>query len=56
MRILIVEDDASLAAALARILEDNGYAVDVVHDGNAGVAWGESGLYDVIILDVMLPG
>ena len=56
MRILIVEDDVSLAAALARILEDNGYAVDVVHDGNAGVAWGESGLYDVIILDVMLPG
>ena len=56
MRILTVEDDASLAAALARILEDNGYAVDVVHDGNAGVTWGESGLYDVIILDVMLPG
>ncbi len=56
MRILIVEDDASLAAALARILEDNGYAVDVVHDGNAGVSWGESGLYEVIILDVMLPG
>ena len=56
MRILIVEDDASLAAALARILEDNGYDVDVVHDGNAGVTWGESGLYDVIVLDVMLPG
>ncbi len=56
MHILVVEDDVSLAAALARILEDNGYAVDVVHDGNAGVAWGESGLYDVIILDVMLPG
>lgn len=55
MQILIVEDDRSLAAALARILEDNGYTVDMVHNGEQGILYGESGMYDVIILDVMLP-
>ncbi len=55
MRILVVEDDVRLAEALARILEDNGYAVDAVHDGQAGIDYGASGLYDAIILDVMLP-
>ena len=55
MHILIVEDDAHLAAALARILEDNGNEVDVVNDGDAGVTWGSTGYYDVIILDVMMP-
>ena len=38
-----------------RILEENGYGADVVHDGATGLAWAESGMYDVIILDVMLP-
>lgn len=37
MHVLVVEDDARLAEALARILEDNGYTTDVVHDGEAGV-------------------
>ena len=55
MRILVVEDDVRLAEALARILEDNGYTVDMVHDGQAGIDYGESGTYDVIIMDVMLP-
>lgn len=55
MQILIVEDDKNLAAALGRILEDNGYGVDVVHDGAQGVSYAELGNYDVIILDVMLP-
>ncbi len=55
MHILIVEDDAHLAAALARILEDNGNEVDVVNDGEAGVTWGSTGNYDVIIMDVMMP-
>jgi DNA-binding response OmpR family regulator len=50
-----VEDDVRLAEALARILEDNGYIVDTVHDGQAGIDYGGSGTYDVIILDVMLP-
>ncbi|MFR7404237.1 MAG: response regulator transcription factor [Coriobacteriaceae bacterium] len=55
MHVLVVEDDARLAEALARILQDNGYATDVVHDGEAGVQYGGTGTYDVIILDVMLP-
>ena len=55
MHVLVVEDDARLAEALARILEDNGYTTDVVNDGEAGVRYGETGTYDVIILDVMLP-
>lgn len=55
MQVLIVEDDVRLAAALERILEENGYVVDTVHDGQSGVDWGETGIYDVIILDVMLP-
>ena len=40
MHVLVVEDDARLAEALARILQDNGYATDVVHDGEAGVQYG----------------
>ena len=55
MQVLIVEDDVRLAAAIERILEENGYVVDTVHDGQSGVDWGETGIYDVIILDVMLP-
>lgn len=55
MHILVVEDDVRLAEALARILEDNGYTVDTVHDGQAGIDYGSAGIYDVIILDVMLP-
>lgn len=55
MRILIVEDDAHLAAALARILEDNKYETEVVSDGEAGVERGQDGTFDVIIMDVMMP-
>ena len=55
MQILIVEDDVRLAAAVAKILEENNYVVDVVHDGQSGLDWALSGMYDVIILDVMLP-
>lgn len=55
MHILVVEDDVRLAEALARILEDNGYTVDAVHDGQVGIDYGATGIYDVIILDVMLP-
>ena len=55
MQILIVEDDVRLAQALAHILEGNGYTVDMVHDGASGLTYAQSGIYDVIILDVMLP-
>ena len=55
MQILIVEDDVRLAQAVGKILEENDYQVDMVHDGQSGLEYGESGIYDVIILDVMLP-
>lgn len=55
MQILIVEDDVRLARALAHILEENGYGTDVVHNGADGLAYAESDIYDVVILDAMLP-
>lgn len=55
MQVLIVEDDIRLAQALGQILEENHYQVDLVHDGDQGLAYAESGSYDMIILDVMLP-
>lgn len=55
MHVLLIEDDVRLADALACILQDNGYTIDTVHDGQAGIEYGRSNLYDVIILDVMLP-
>ncbi len=55
MRVLLVEDDANLTKSLVHILEANGYDVDSVADGMAGLAYAEQGPYDVIILDGMLP-
>lgn len=55
MQVLIVEDDVRLAEALDAILRKNNYQVDVVHNGVDGLAYAESGIYDVVILDVMLP-
>lgn len=55
MQVLIVEDDVRLAEAVAAILKNNKYQVDVVYDGADGLAYAESGIYDVIVLDVMLP-
>lgn len=55
MQVLIVEDDIRLAQALGQILKENHYQVDLVHNGDQGLAYAESGGYDVIILDVMLP-
>ena len=56
MRILIVEDEKRLAEALAEILTEQKYSTDVVHDGVSGLDYAMSGIYDGIILDVMLPG
>lgn len=55
MNILIVEDEKRLADALSHILLEHKNIVDVVHDGSDGLAYAESGIYDCIILDVMLP-
>lgn len=55
MRILIVEDELPLAEALAQILRKNNYTVDVANDGESGLDNALSGIYDLIILDIMLP-
>jgi DNA-binding response OmpR family regulator len=55
MRLLIVEDDRSLAEALRKGLTQEGHVVDVVHDGAEGLDLAESGVHDAVILDVMLP-
>lgn len=55
MRILLVEDDTAIARSLKEGLEDEAYAVDVVHDGDDGYRTATTDDYDVIILDVMLP-
>ena len=56
MNILVVEDEVNLANALAHILKDQHWNADVVHDGNSAVDYASSGMYDAIVLDVMLPG
>ena len=55
MRILVVEDEKRLASFLASGLRENGYAVDVAGDGEEAAYLGKTGLYDVILLDVLLP-
>ncbi len=55
MRLLVVEDEARLAAALQRGLQAEGFAVDVAGDGEAGLELALHGGYDAMILDVMLP-
>lgn len=55
MRILLVEDEKRMGEALCEILRQEKYEVDCFTDGLTGLAAGESGIYDIIILDVMLP-
>ncbi|VGO14465.1 Transcriptional activator protein CopR [Pontiella desulfatans] len=56
MKVLIVEDDRKIASFVQKGLKEQGYVVDACHDGDEGydLASGES--YDVILLDIMLPG
>ena len=56
MRVLIVEDDAKLAALIRRGLTEDGYAADIAKDGEEAAWMAGATDYDVIILDVMLPG
>jgi DNA-binding response OmpR family regulator len=56
MRVLIVEDDQNLAETVKTGLEESGYAVDWVSDGFSGLEMVSAYSYDVIILDIMLPG
>jgi two-component system copper resistance phosphate regulon response regulator CusR len=55
MHLLLVEDERRLAAAVRRVLEEEGHVVDVVDDGADGLAQARAEVYDLIVLDVMLP-
>jgi two-component system, OmpR family, response regulator len=55
MRVLVIEDDAGLAAVLARGLEEAGFAVDSAGDGAAGLWLGTENEYDAVVLDLGLP-
>ncbi|WP_235070254.1 response regulator transcription factor [Turicibacter sp. TJ11] len=55
MRILLVEDEVRLADVIGQIMKSQKYTVDIFNDGDSGLDYGLSGIYDLIILDVMLP-
>src|SRR5258706_57898 len=56
MRILVVEDETKTAAYLCKGLTENGFVVDVAHNGGDGEHLAQTQDYDLILLDVMLPG
>ena len=56
MRVLVVEDEARIARFLKKGLEEESYAVDIAPDGPAALDWVAGARYDIILLDVMLPG
>lgn len=56
MRILIIEDEYGLADAISEILKKENFIVDIITDGEEGENEALTGIYDLIILDVMLPG
>lgn len=55
MRILIVEDEIHLAEALMQILKKHNYSVDAVHNGQTGLDYAMTEIYDLLLLDIMLP-
>lgn len=55
MRILLVEDEVPLAQALVEILKNHGYQTDAVYDGITGLNYAMDDVYDLVILDIMLP-
>ena len=56
MKTLLVEDEKKLASALSYLLKKNGYSVDIAGDGETALEFAVTGLYDLIVLDRMLPG
>ena len=56
MRILVIEDEKRLAFTLADMIGGAGYYTDISHDGAEGLELAKTGIYDAIVLDVMLPG
>ena len=55
VRVLMVEDEKYIAEAVAQVLRKNNYSIDLAHNGEYGLDCGLSGIYDIIILDIMLP-
>ena len=56
MKILVIEDEKLLADSLKTLLESKGFCVEVAYDGQTGAEYAELGIYDLLILDVMMPG
>ena len=56
MKILVIEDEKLLAQSIRAVLEQKGFAVDTVYDGETGLEYARLGIYDLVILDVMMPG
>ncbi len=56
MEILLVEDDGRVARLVERTLAEAGHHVEVAYDGPSGLARGVAGAYDLIVLDILLPG
>ena len=56
VRVLVVEDERRMAAAVKRGLEASGFVVDLAHDGVSGLHMAREGGYDGVVLDIMLPG
>lgn len=56
MKVLVVEDEKSLAGFVQKGLSEQGFTVEVCHDGNTGYARACEGAYDALVLDIMLPG
>ena len=56
MKVLIIEDERLLADSIQAILEQKGFQVEAVYDGESGLEYATLGMYDLLILDVMMPG
>ena len=56
MKVLIIEDEVLLAKSLKALLKSKGFDVEMVHDGETGAEYALLGVYDLLILDVMMPG
>ena len=56
MKILVIEDEALLAESVAAMLRSRGYEVELAFDGDTGLQFAKLGIYDLVILDVMMPG
>ena len=55
MKVLVIEDEKMVAESIRAILESKGFEVETVYDGEAGTEYAELGIYDLLILDVMMP-